>query len=137
MRALHKKLSRSPSRNLTKAQEDEFSDDLPRYLLTLSHADLENLISSIEANLTSEPNEATVHMYTIHAYKGLEDDVVVVYNDIDPAKDPDVAKKLLYVAVTRGRREVYLEARKLTPRGKDASTAALMRMKFLRVQDMM
>ncbi len=109
MRALHKKLSKNPSRNLSKAEEDEFSDDLPRYLLSLSHADLENLIAKIENNMADDPDDASVHMYTIHAYKGLEDDVVVVYNDIDPAKDD----KLLYVAVTRGRREVYLEPRKL------------------------
>ena len=120
MRALHRKLSKC-KRSLTKAEEDEFSDDLPRYLLSLSHADLENLIAAIEGNLAPDAASARVVMYTIHAYKGLEDDVVVVYNDIDPVKD----EKLLYVAVTRGRREIFLEPRKLPPaRGHSASARA-------------
>jgi superfamily I DNA/RNA helicase len=40
-------------------------------------------------------------MYTIHAYKGLEDDVVKVHDDLGEEDD-----NLRYVALTRGRREI-------------------------------
>jgi uncharacterized protein YpbB len=44
-------------------------------------------------------------MYTIHSYKGLEDDIIKIYNDIDIEKE----QNLYYVALTRGKKNIILD----------------------------
>jgi hypothetical protein len=80
--------------------EEEFSDDLPRFLRSITKDALEKMISSIESNLTSK-TEARVRFYTIHAYKGLEDDNIRIAND-NPDKEHEEGNNLYYVALTRG-----------------------------------
>ena len=95
---------------ISKLEEDEleeFSDDLPKFLLKLSVEDLEKLINDIEKNITDKKNCA-VEFYTIHSYKGLEDDIVRIFNDIDLKKE----QNLYYVALTRGRKRIILDTKK-------------------------
>lgn len=66
--------------------------------------ELEKLINNIEKNIVSK-NESEVDMYTIHSYKGLEDDIIRIYNDIDIKKESN----LYYVALTRGKKRIILD----------------------------
>jgi UvrD-like helicase C-terminal domain len=83
-------------------EEEEFEDDLPKFLKSLSVDDLENLISSIDENLVSA-SDAMVKFYTIHSYKGLEDDNVrIASDDLELEED----ENLYYVALTRGMKNI-------------------------------
>lgn len=79
---------------------DGFPDDLPLFLKSLSKEALDKLISDIENNITSK-QEAMIHFYTIHSYKGLEDDIVRLANDIHP-----IDENVYYVALTRGKKYI-------------------------------
>jgi ATP-dependent exoDNAse (exonuclease V) beta subunit len=81
--------------------EENFPDDLPQFLKSLNKDELEKLILDIENNITSK-NNAQIKFYTIHSYKGLEDDNIRIADDID--KDND--KNLYYVALTRGMKNI-------------------------------
>jgi len=84
--------------------EEMFSDDLPLFLKSLSEEDLEKLITDIEENITSK-QDALYKFYTIHSYKGLEDDNIRIAKDIeDMVGDKD--KQLYYVALTRGMKHI-------------------------------
>jgi superfamily I DNA/RNA helicase len=77
---------------------------LPVFLKSLSEEDLEKLISDIEENITLK-QEAQYKFYTIHSYKGLEDDNIRISIDIeDMVGDKD--KNLYYVALTRGMKNI-------------------------------
>lgn len=89
--------------NLTEEERAEFSDDLPTFLLSLEPKDLDDLLNTIEANMVPRKS-CTCEMYTIHAYKGLEDDIVKVHNDINLDKDNNI----YYVALTRGKVRVIV-----------------------------
>jgi len=96
MRKLHSKL-KTFGGNI---DDEEFSDDLPLFLKSLSKEDFETLISNIEENIILK-EDAQYKFYTIHSYKGLEDDNIRIANDIeDMAGDKD--ENLYYVALTRG-----------------------------------
>jgi superfamily I DNA/RNA helicase len=82
---------------------DDGEDDLPKFLRTLSENELEEMISSIEDNSTSK-EEAKYKFYTIHSYKGLEDDYVRIADDIDEKYGEDM--NLYYVALTRGMKTI-------------------------------
>ena len=103
IKRLHNKLQIS---NLDEDELNEFSDDLPMFLLKLSLEDLEKLINNIDNNLV-EKNESTVQMYTIHSYKGLEDNIIRIFNDIDIKKE----ENLYYVALTRGKKRIILDTK--------------------------
>lgn len=90
MRNLHKILSYG---NL---DDDEFEDDLPGFLRSITKDELESIISNIDKNLTIK-EDAMCKMYTIHSYKGLEDDNIRIADDND-----DDDENLYYVALTRG-----------------------------------
>lgn len=92
MRNLHTILSYSNG-NL---DDDEFEDDLPGFLRSITKDELESIISNIDNNLTSK-DEALCKMYTIHSYKGLEDDYIRIADD-----NEDDDENLYYVALTRG-----------------------------------
>jgi superfamily I DNA/RNA helicase len=82
---------------------DDGEDDLPKFLRMLTEDQLEEMISSIEENSTSK-EEATYKFYTIHSYKGLEDDYVRIADDIEEKYGDD--KNLYYVALTRGMKTI-------------------------------
>jgi len=78
--------------------DDEYEDDLPKFLKTLSISDLESMISKIEENMTTMI-KCSYKFYTIHGYKGLEDDNVRLSDDVTEEEE-----NLYYVALTRGRK---------------------------------
>lgn len=88
-----------------KDSDMEFEDDLPGFLLKLTADELETLILNIENNLVDK-KLATCCMYTIHSYKGLENDNIRIFNDIDIENE----EELFYVALTRGKKNIYLDS---------------------------
>ena len=84
--------------------DEEFSDDLPVFLRSITKDALEKIISTIEENITSKV-DAKVKFYTIHAYKGLEDDNVRIANDNDDIGHEE-GDNLYYVALTRGMKNI-------------------------------
>ena len=76
--------------------DDKYEDDLPKFLKTLTTEELEDLIDTIYENIVA-PSKADIKMYTIHSYKGLEDNYIRIANDLDEGDD-----NLKYVALTRG-----------------------------------
>ena len=114
IKKLHKKLQIS---NLDEDELNDFSDDLPKFLLKLSLQELEKLINDITKNLV-EKEGSFVQMYTIHSYKGLEDDIVRIYDDIDIKNE----KNLYYVALTRGKKQIILDTKKNKDAGQISMT---------------
>jgi hypothetical protein len=95
MRQLSEKLKKY---ELSEDDKAQFSDDLPYFLISLGQGELDKMLEDIESNSVSK-EDCVCEMYTIHAYKGLEDDIVKVHNDIDIEKE----ENLSYVALTRGK----------------------------------
>jgi superfamily I DNA/RNA helicase len=91
IRALHSKLNSSWS----VSDDDEFEDDLPKFLKSITKDDLERLIADIERNLVLE-DDAKWKMYTVHSFKGMEHDYVRISSDITLEEE-----NLYYVAITR------------------------------------
>lgn len=100
IRNLHSKLNSSWS---VASDDDEFEDDLPKFLKSITKDELEALISDIERNLVLEA-EAKWKMYTVHSYKGMENDYVRMASDIT-LEDAN----LYYVAITRGMKQIILD----------------------------
>ena len=101
IKKLHAKLSVS---KLSEDDMNEFADDLPMFLLKISKEDLERLIDGINKNICSK-DSCMVEMYTIHSYKGLESNIVRIFNDIDIKNEPN----LYYVALTRGMKKILVD----------------------------
>jgi len=101
IKKLHAKLSVS---KLSEDDMNEFADDLPMFLLKISKEDLERLIDGINKNICSK-DSCMVEMYTIHSYKGLENNIVRIFNDIDIKNEPN----LYYVALTRGMKKIVVD----------------------------
>ena len=79
------------------------NDDIPNFLLSLTPEDLDSLFEKIQNNMVNY-DEAKYKMYTIHSFKGLEDDNVRIYNDICNKE-----ANLFYVALTRGKQKIVLD----------------------------
>jgi len=90
IRNLHRKLE------FTFSLDEEFEDDLPKFLKSITSYELNNLIERIESNMV-EKDQALVKLFTVHAYKGLEDEFVRLSDDIE--RDEET---VYYVALTRG-----------------------------------
>ena len=103
IKKLHNRLKIS---TLDEDELNEFSDDLPKFLLKLSKEELEKLINDIEKNLVKK-EKCNVELYTIHSYKGLEYDIIRIYNDIDIKNE----QNLYYVALTRGKKKIILDTK--------------------------
>jgi len=99
MRNLHAKLANSWS----VIDEDEFEDDLPKFLKSITKEDLETLISDIERNCVLA-KEAKYKIYTVHSYKGMEDSIVRMAGDITLNDE-----NLYYVAITRGMTKIVID----------------------------
>ena len=103
IKKLHSKLQISP---LDKEEYSEFSDDLPKFLLKMSLEELDKMINNIEKNIVKK-EDCVVELYTIHSYKGLENNIIRVFNDIDIAKE----QNLYYVALTRGIEKIIIDTK--------------------------
>lgn len=101
MRKLHDTLSKFHGN----IDDEEFPDDLPKFLRSITKDRLDNILSTIEKNLTLNEADAKVKFYTIHAYKGLEDDNVRIANDNDDIGEEE-GDNLYYVALTRGMKNI-------------------------------
>jgi superfamily I DNA/RNA helicase len=101
IKRLHKKLQIS---DLSEDEKSEFSDDLPAFLIKMTYDELDELINNIENNIV-EKDKSECQMYTIHSYKGMENDIVRIYNDIDISKEDN----LYYVALTRGCKRIIVD----------------------------
>ena len=77
---------------------------MPKFLLKLSAEELQRIIDDIEKNGVPK-EECMVEMYTIHSYKGLEGDIVRIYNEIDIKNE----QNLYYVALTRGMKRIIMD----------------------------
>ena len=103
-RKMIKKLHyRTNNFGLTEEEKQRYSDDLPNFLLKLNSSDLEDLLSNIESNLVDK-SEANCRMYTIHAYKGMENNNIRIHNDVKLTE-----RNLYYVALTRGKKNIYVD----------------------------
>jgi superfamily I DNA/RNA helicase len=121
IKRLHKKLQKYP---LSEEEKAEFEDDLPNFLLSLSSYELEKLIADIEKN--SVPKKcAMCCMYTIHSYKGMENDNIRVFNDIDHEEEENI----YYVALTRGIKNIYLDS---PPEDENKKQSTMMPVNFRR-----
>lgn len=80
-------------------------DEMPAFLMKLTHEELAALKTSIESRRVRSPGQARCKLYTIHSFKGLEDAVVRVAGDVDPTTEPN----LHYVALTRGTGRIYAD----------------------------
>jgi superfamily I DNA/RNA helicase len=86
--------------------DDDEDEDLPQFLKSLSSYELDQLISNIKSNLV-EKDQADVLFYTIHSYKGLEDNIIRLYNDIK--MDSEEERNVSYVAYSRAKKVLVLD----------------------------
>jgi len=102
MRRLHEKLQ------FVKGDlaDDDAEDDLPAFLRSISKEELELLIEDIEAH-TVPKDSCLYKFYTVHSYKGLEDDIIRVADDVLLAEEPN----LYYVAITRAKKKIIMDER--------------------------
>ena len=102
MRRLHEKLQ------FVKGDlaDDDAEDDLPAFLRSISKEELELLIEDIEAHTV--PKDACLYkFYTVHSYKGLEDDIIRIADDVLLKEEPN----LYYVAITRAKKKIIMDER--------------------------
>ncbi len=76
---------------------ESFEDDLPKFLSSLTEEKFDELINNIENNLVDK-DDAICKMYTIHSFKGLENKIIKIADDIDGVEE----ENLYYIALTRG-----------------------------------
>lgn len=99
------------SKNKTAFQDDQFEDDLPKFLSSITEDELEILIQSIEENMVDK-EEAVCKMYTVHGYKGLEDNNIRIASDIEkdsPLDDEEEGLNIYYVALTRAMKNIIVD----------------------------
>jgi len=98
---LHKRLS---NRNLIITCDDDlYEDDLPKFLTTISLEQLEELLDNISNNMV-DYEDSKIKFYTVHSYKGMEDNNVRLANDITIDN-----KNIYYVGITRGMDKILID----------------------------
>ena len=102
MKRLHERLKYQKYKGGGDEEDMGHSDDLPAFLKRLSSWDLKKMIDDISRNIVEKKEDADVEMFTIHSYKGLENDVIRIFNDIDIEKEGN----LYYVALTRAKKTI-------------------------------
>jgi len=100
MRKLHEKLQYSKDDN----DDTEFEDDLPKFLRSITREELESLIHDIELNMVSE-KMSLYKFYTVHSYKGMENSIIRIADDIDGKESANIQ----YVALTRGMQKICVD----------------------------
>ena len=84
--------------------ENTYEDDLPKFLKSISSEQLENLLNNITNNLV-DFKDSLIKFYTVHSYKGLEDDNIRLANDININEDINI----YYVAITRSKKKILID----------------------------
>ena len=87
-----------------KDEINSFEDDLPKFLKSLSESELNNLIDNICVNLVPF-KMSRIRLYTVHAYKGMEDENLRLAEDIDISEDENI----YYVGITRGKKKIMMD----------------------------
>lgn len=87
-----------------KDEINSFEDDLPKFLKSLSESELNNLIDNISLNLVPF-KMSRIRLYTVHAYKGMEDEILRLAEDIDISEDENI----YYVGITRGKKKIMMD----------------------------
>lgn len=100
---LHKKLSNKP--NIDYDSDENFEDDLPRFLISISSQQLEDMMNNISKNIVGF-KDSKIQFYTTHSYKGMEYDNIRLANDIDIETDENI----YYVSITRGMKRILIDA---------------------------
>jgi hypothetical protein len=138
------------SKNKTAFEADEFEDDLPTFLKSITEEQLEEMIQNIENNMVTK-NDAKCKMYTIHGYKGLEDDNIRIADDleIDPSNNiPNnrgisLEKKIRmieesvnisYVALTRGMKHIIMDNISMIDNGSELDNISDLRNYVTRIE---
>ena len=83
------------------------NDAFDSFLTSINATSLEDIPVDVLTNVllnTVRKEESKIKIYTVHSYKGLEDDNVRIANDINK-KDINV----LYVALTRGMKKILVD----------------------------
>ena len=90
--------------------------------MQLSADELAALKTCITSRRARRAEDAHCEMYTVHGFKGREADVVRVCGDVDPVEEAN----LYYVAVTRGRQQVWVDSPipKATPHHQEATATS-------------
>ena len=70
----------------------------------MSCDELEDLLKKIKNNIVDQKN-SFCQLYTIHSYKGLENNNIRIFDDIDKNNE----ENLYYVALTRGLKNIILD----------------------------
>lgn len=105
IKSLHKKLRIAP---LSEDEMEEFSDDLPAFLMKLSEFELDMMITGIDRNLVKK-GDANCLMYTVHTYKGLEFNNIRLSPDVHEKLETSEENNIYYVALTRGIKNIYID----------------------------
>jgi superfamily I DNA/RNA helicase len=101
---LHTRLLEAGNKRVQTSDFHE-DDELPAFLMKLSHEELHTLKTSIEKCRVYNAKQATCRMYTIHSFKGMEDDVIRLAGDVNPTTEAN----LYYVGLTRGTSAIYAD----------------------------
>lgn len=102
---LHEKIKKFGFRD--DDEEELEDDDLPVFLTKLSQYELIELMENINKNLVPK-EKAHTRLYTIHSYKGMENNIIRIGDDIDIKNELN----LHYVALTRAKQKIYVDDRK-------------------------
>jgi len=99
---LHKKLFNRTFNN--NDDDNEFEDDLPNFLRSISLKQLEDLLNNITKNSVTFEN-SKIKFYTTHSYKGMENDNIRIANDINIIEDENI----YYVSITRCMKKILID----------------------------
>lgn len=84
--------------------DEEYEDDLPKFLKTLTSEQLDRMLKNIMGNIVSF-EDSRIKFYTVHSYKGMENDNVRLAGDINIKDDENI----YYVAITRGMKKILVD----------------------------
>lgn len=98
---LHKKLQYIKTLN---DADNTSEDDLPMFLKSLSVEELHELLDKVSKNIV-DVKDCKIKFYTIHSYKGMENDNIRIAKDVDIEKEINI----YYVATTRGMEKICID----------------------------
>lgn len=120
------------SKNKTAFEDDQFEDDLPKFLKSISEEELEEMIEQIEANMVQK-KDAICKMYTVHGYKGLEGNNIRIASDIElDVEEEDI--NIFYVALTRGMKNTIMDNISMIDNGPELGDTADLRNYVSRIE---
>jgi superfamily I DNA/RNA helicase len=92
--------------------DEEDDEDLPKFLKSLTNYELNQLITNIKNNLVQK-EQAEVLFFSIHSFKGMESNIIRVFNDIK--MDTEEERNIVYVAYSRAKKVLVLDELPVEP----------------------